>query len=396
MKKISIDDIELQDKRVLVRVDFNVPLSDGKVVSDVRIRAALPTINKIINSGGTAILMSHLGKPKGKVKPEYSLKPVAAHLSGLINKEVVFINDCIGEEVEKKVAELKKGSIALLENLRFHAGEEENDFVFAEALGKLGDAYVNDAFGTAHRAHASTAGIPTFLPSGLGYLMQKEVESLGKLLEEPERPFIAILGGAKVSDKIGLIKNLMVRVDSFLIGGAMAYTFLKAKGQKTGASRVEEDKISVAKETLAAAEADKKTFILPVDHVLGEKFEDNTSVSNAAGDIPDGKMGLDIGTQTVSQFCAEIARAKTILWNGPSGVFEWANFSNGTMKIAEAVAEATKKGAFTVCCGGDTVSAVEKFGVADKVSYISTGGGASLEFLEGKELPGIAAISDKE
>jgi 3-phosphoglycerate kinase len=395
MRKVSIDDLALRGKRVLVRVDFNVPISGERIESDARIRAALPTINKIIQSGGSAILMSHLGRPEGKPNPKYSLKPVAEHLSKLTGKSVVFIKDCIGTAVEKEVAGLKSGSIALLENLRFHAEEEANDSSFAQSLAKLGDIYINDAFGTAHRAHASTATVARFLPSAAGYLMQKEIESLGRLLEKPEKPFVAILGGAKVQDKIGVIKNLMTRVDTFLIGGAMAYTFLKAQGVNTGASKVEEDKLVVAKETLSAAKNSKKTFLLPIDHILGEKFEEKTQVSTACGDIPANWMGLDVGTQTVSAYSSEVARAKTALWNGPLGVFEWANFSEGTRKITESLANATEGGAFTVVCGGDTVSAVEKFGLTDKISYISTGGGASLEFLEGKELPGIAAIADK-
>jgi phosphoglycerate kinase len=395
MRKVSIDDLALKGKRVLTRVDFNVPLSGDRIESDVRIRAALPTINKIIQSGGSAVLMSHLGRPDGKSNPKYSLKPIAEHLSKLTGKHVVFIKDCVGPEVEKEVAGLKSGSIALLENLRFHAEEEANDSSFAQSLAKLGDIYINDAFGTAHRAHASTATIARFLPSAVGHLMQKEMESLGRLLEKPEKPFIAILGGAKVSDKIGLIKNLISKVDIFLIGGAMAYTFLKAQGVNTGASKVEEEKLAIAKETLSAARNSKKTFLLPVDHILGQKFEEKTLLSTACGDIPSGLMGLDIGAQTAAAYSREIARAKTALWNGPLGVFEWANFSEGTRKIAESVASATEQGAFTVVCGGDTVSAVEKFGVADKISYISTGGGASLEFLEGKELPGIAAITNK-
>lgn len=391
MKK-TIDDVELSGRRVLVRVDFNVPLEEGRITSDVRIRRALPTINKIIESGGMPVVMSHLGRPKGKVLEELRLKPVARRLSELLGKEVKGLGDCIGSEVSEAVKALEPGDVALLENLRFHPGETKNDPEFAEQLAALGDVFVNDAFGTAHRAHASTAGITKHLPAVAGYLMAKEIEVLGGLLGEPEKPFVAVLGGAKVSDKIELIRNLVPKVDSIIIGGAMAYTFLAAKGVAVGKSRVEEDKLGVARGTDAYAAEFGKQIFLPVDHVLADTFDKNAEPVSACGTIPDNLMGMDIGEQTMASYREILASARTILWNGPMGVFEWDTFASGTREIAQAIADS---GAYSVCCGGDSAAAVEKFGLADKMSHISTGGGASLEFLEGKELPGIAALLDK-
>jgi len=409
MKKLTIDDLDVKGKRVLVRVDFNVPLTeDGKVADDKRIVAALPTIKKVINDGGKAILMSHLGRPKGKVKPEFSLKPVAEHLSKLLGKPVAFAPDCVGPDVEKMVAEMNEGDVLLLENLRFHPEEEgkkdgekmseEERAWFIDGLAKLADLYVDDAFGTAHRNHASMAGVPKKLGQGAaGYLLQKELDYFAKVFDIPERPLVAILGGAKVSDKIKVIENLLSKVDSILIGGAMAYTFLKAKGASVGNSRVEEDFVEKAKEYFKMAEDKDVKLLLPVDHVIAKEFPsaDKKVESQITEDenIPDGYMGLDIGPKTIILFTKEIAKAKTIVWNGPMGVFEVEGFEKGTYAIAEAMA---KSGAVTVVGGGDSASAAKKSGFADKFSHISTGGGASLELMEGKVLPGVAALTDKE
>jgi phosphoglycerate kinase len=392
MKK-TVDDIELSGKRVLVRVDFNVPLKDGRVTSDVRIRAALPTIRKVLDASGIPIVISHLGRPKGKVVPEMSLAPVKVRLTELVGRDVALV-DCIGPgRVPAVPASLMEtGSVVLLENVRFHPGETQNDPEFARQLAELGNVFVNDAFGAAHRAHASTAGIAHHLPAVAGYLMAKEMEMLGKLLEGPQKPFVAILGGAKVSDKIGLIRNLLSKVDTVLVGGAMAYTFLKAAGVAVGGSRVEDDKVEVAAETLQQAKKLGREILLPVDHVLADRFEEDARPVRDCGEIAEGLMGMDIGRQTVASYGEVIASAKTILWNGPMGVFEWDAFAGGTKGVAQAVARAN---AFSVACGGDSAAAVEKFGLAGKLSYISTGGGASLEFLEGKELPGIAVLQDK-
>ncbi len=392
MKK-TIDDIELSGKRVLVRVDFNVPLAEGRITSDIRIRRALPTINKIIESGGIPIIMSHLGRPKGKRVPELSLAPVCARLAELLCRKVALVA-CVAPGLVPAVPAslLETGAVILLENIRYHPGETKNDPEFARQLADMGDVFVNDAFGAAHRAHASTAGIAHHLPAVAGYLMAKEMEVLGKLLEDPEKPFVAILGGAKVSDKIGLIRNLLPRVDAVLVGGAMAYTFLKASGVAVGSSRVEEDKVEVAAETLRQAVDLGRQILLPVDHVQASKFEENAEPVSACGEIAENLMGMDIGPQTVASYGEVIASAGTILWNGPMGVFEWDSFAGGTKDVAQAVAQS---GAFSVACGGDSAAAMEKFGLAGKLSYISTGGGASLEFLEGKELPGIAALQDR-
>lgn len=389
MPKLSIRDLDLQGKRVFMRVDFNVPLAPGgqEITSDKRIRAALPTIQYALEKGAALVLASHLGRPKGKPNPEMSLKPVAQRLSELLGKPVAMAPDCIGEEVEKMLPE--PGEVLLLENLRFHAEEEKNDPEFSKKLARLGDVYVNDAFGTAHRAHASTVGIIEFLkPAAAGLLMEKELEYLEKCTANPERPCIGILGGAKVSDKIEVIENLLKFADRLLIGGAMAYTFLKSQGKPTGKSLVEEDKLELAKGLLEKA-GDR--ILLPADHVVAEVLEENAPCE-VAEEIPEGKMGLDIGPKTREAYAAVIRGAKTIIWNGPMGVFEKKPFDAGTVAVAKAVAES---GALSVVGGGDSEKAVKSAGVADKISHISTGGGASLEYLSGLVLPGVAALTDK-
>jgi phosphoglycerate kinase len=397
MNKLSIDNLNLKDKRVLVRVDFNVPLDENqKITDDSRIVASLPTIKKIIKDGGKAILMSHLGRPKGKVNPEFSLKPAAEKLGELLGKEVKLAPDCIGDEVKKLVSEMKDGEVLLLENLRFHAEEEKNDATFSKALAELGDVYVNDAFGTAHRAHASTEGITHFIDTcAAGYLMQKELDYLGSALSKPERPYCAILGGAKISGKIDVIMNLFNKVDTLIVGGGMAFTFFKAQGKEIGKSLLEEEKIDLAKEVLKKAQESKIKFLLPVDVVVAFEFKNDSPAETVKIDnIPNDKMGLDIGPETIKLFSTELLKSKTIVWNGPMGVFEMDNFAKGTFAIAEALVEATKNGAVTVIGGGDSAAAISKAGLEDKVSHVSTGGGASLEFLEGKVLPGVEALSD--
>jgi phosphoglycerate kinase len=402
MSKLSIRDLNLSNKRVFIRVDFNVPLSDdGRVTDDTRIRETLPTITHALKNGVRLSLASHLGRPKGKVNPKMSLRPAAARLEELLrsqghNVSVGFVADCVGPEAEAAAQKLKPGEVLVLENLRFHPEEEANDENFSRALAKLADYYVNDAFGTAHRAHASTVGITKFVEkSAAGLLMQKELEYLGRALENPERPFVAILGGAKVSDKIEVIRNLLDKVDALLIGGGMAYTFFKASGRAIGKSLVEDDKLDLACDILADANERGTKFLLPLDDVIADKIDAAaaTSISEASQPIPEGKMGLDIGPKTTVQFSAEIARARTIVWNGPMGVFEVAPFAAGTMRVAEAVA--ANRNATSIVGGGDSVAAVQAAGVADKIAHISTGGGASLEFLEGKKLPGVEALTEK-
>ncbi len=398
MPKLTINDISLQGKRVLVRVDFNVPLDEHKnITDDTRIVESLPTIKKILDDGGKAILMSHLGRPKGKPNPEFSLQPVAKKLSQLLNLPVQFAHDCIGKEVETVVANLKNGECLLLENLRFHKEEEESTPEFAKALAKLGDVFVNDAFGTAHRAHTSTEGITKHLtPSVAGYLLQKELQYLGTAVENPKRPFIAILGGAKISGKIDVIHNLLSKVDTLLIGGGMAYTFFKAQGLEIGKSLLEADKVDLAKNLLQEAEQKKVKILLPIDCVVVDNFDNNAQrkiVEKNA--IPKEWQSLDIGPKTIALFSKEITNAKTVVWNGPMGVFELPNFAIGTTAIAQALVEATSLGATTIVGGGDSAAAITQIGLEKKVSHVSTGGGASLEFLEGKVLPGVAALSDK-
>ena len=396
MNKKTIRDIEVAGKKVLVRCDFNVPLDGetGEITDNRRIRAALPTINYLLDNNAKVILCSHLGRPKGEVNPKYSLKPVAEELSKLLNKKVTLAKDVIGEDAEKLTSNMENGDIILLENVRFHKEEEKNDPEFAKKLASFAEIYVNDAFGTAHRAHASTAGVADYLPAVSGFLIEKELEFLGSSLENPQRPFIAILGGAKVSDKIGVIENLLEKVDTLLIGGGMAYTFYKAQGHGIGTSICEEDKLDLAKEILEKAKQKGVNLLLPVDnHVSSEYSNDGESKFVESTEIPEGFMGLDIGPKTIENFKNVIKTAKTILWNGPLGVSEFERFAEGTNQIAKALAESS---AVTIIGGGDSAAAIEKMGLADKMTHISTGGGASLEFLEGKVLPGIACLDDKE
>lgn len=397
MNKLSIDKVDLKNKRVLVRVDFNVPLDEKlNVTNDIRIVESLPTIKKIIDSGGKAILMSHLGRPKGERKPEFSLKPAAERLGKLIGKEVKLAPDCIGAETEKMVNEMKPGDVVLLENLRFHKQEEKNDPEFAKQLANLGDVYINDAFGSAHRAHASTEGVTKYIKTcATGYLMQKELDYLGSALANPKRPYCAVLGGAKISGKIDVINNLLDKVDILIVGGGMAFTFLKAQGKEIGKSLLEEEKLELAKEILEKVKSSKLNFLLPVDVVAADEFKnDSPYVTVSVDKIPSDKMGLDIGPESIKLFSDELLKSKTIIWNGPMGVFEMDSFAKGTFAIAEALANATDNGAVTVIGGGDSAAAISKAGLDKKVSHVSTGGGASLEFLEGKVLPGVAALTD--
>jgi phosphoglycerate kinase len=397
MSKLTLDQIPLKGKRVLVRVDFNVPLDDkGSITDDTRIRESLPSIKKILADGGRAILMSHLGRPKGKVKPEYSLKPVAVHLAKLLGRPVGFAPDCIGDQAERMAGALKDGECLLLENLRFHPEEEANDPGFAQKLARLGDVYVNDAFGSAHRAHASTEGVTRYITtSAAGYLMQKELEYLGKAVGSPSRPYVAILGGAKISGKIDVIQNLMTKVDALLIGGGMMFTFLKAQGKEIGSSLLESDKVELAKTILAEAETKKIRLRLPVDCIVAQKVEQGSPTKAVSvEEIPSGWAGVDIGPNTIKEFEREISGAKTVVWNGPMGVFEIEAFAKGTKELAKALAQATTKGAVTIVGGGDSAAAIAQAGLAGAVSHVSTGGGASLELLEGKVLPGVAALSE--
>ncbi|MBE0643743.1 MAG: phosphoglycerate kinase [Bacteroidetes bacterium] len=398
MNKMTIRDAALQGKRALTRVDFNVPLNADQVITDdTRIEASLPTINAMIERGAAVILMSHLGRPKGKVNPAYSLRPVAARLSELLGRPVGFAPDCIGGEVEAMAAALQPGDVLLLENLRFHAEEEANDPHFARALAELGDVYVNDAFGTAHRAHASTEGVTHFLkPALAGLLMEKEIDYLGRAVGNPERPYLAILGGAKISGKIDVISNLLRKVDTLLIGGGMMFTFLKAQGFEIGRSLLEEDKLELARQILDQASRDNKQLLLPIDTVVGKEFSNETEILTVpVSEIPADMMGLDIGPESIALFARHIADAKTIVWNGPMGVFEMPNFARGTFAVADALVQATKNGAITVIGGGDSAAAINQAGLEHEVSHVSTGGGASLELLEGKTLPGLDALTDR-
>lgn len=396
MSKKTVKDINVIGKKVLVRCDFNVPIDkeNGTITDNRRIRAALPTINYLLNNNAKVILCSHLGRPKGEFNEKYSLKPVAEELSKLLGRNVILSKDVVGEDSQRLTSEIKTGEIVLLENVRFHAEEEKNDPMFAKKLASFADIYVNDAFGTAHRAHASTAGVAEYLPAVSGFLIEKELDFLGSSLENPKRPFVAILGGAKVSDKIGVIENLLSKVDTLLIGGGMAYTFYKAKGYNIGSSICEDDKIELAKEILKKAKEKKVEFLLPVDNHISTEYSndsDDKIIENI--DIPEGYMGLDIGPKTIEIFKKAIENAKTILWNGPLGVTEFSKFEEGTREIANALAQSN---ATTIIGGGDSAAAVEKIGLADKMTHISTGGGASLEFLEGKALPGIICLNDKQ
>ncbi|MBF0100686.1 MAG: phosphoglycerate kinase [Desulfobacterales bacterium] len=401
--KKTIRDVDLKGKRVVMRVDFNVPIKEGKVTDDTRIKAALPSIQHIINQGASLVLMSHLGRPKGEgFESKYSLSPVSQRLSELLNKEVHMASDCIGESVVALAQSLKPGDVMLCENTRFHKAEDmkaktdedkKTQADFAQELSKLGEVYVNDAFGAAHRAHGSTAIICKYIPvSVAGFLMEKEIQYLDQAVESPEHPFIAIIGGAKVSDKLTVLKSLISKCDSILIGGGMAYTFLKAKGHSIGKSLCEVDLIETAKEILAEAEKKGVKFLLPLDNMAADEFKNDAQIKTVANDIPDNWMALDIGPQTVQSYAAEIAKAKTILWNGPMGCFEMPNFAKGTMDICKHVAESKS---VSIVGGGDSVAAVNQSGLSAKFTHISTGGGASLELLEGKKLPGIVALNDK-
>lgn len=396
INKKTLKDFDFKGKKVLVRCDFNVPMDENQnITDDIRIKSSLPTVEYLIENGAKVILMSHLGRPKGEANPKYSLLPVAKRLSELLNKEVVFAKDdmVVSESVKVQIDKLDDGDVALLENTRYRKEEEKNEENFAKELASLGDIYVNDAFGTSHRAHASNVGVSTYLPSAVGFLVEKEISIMGKALDDPQRPFVAILGGAKVSDKIGVIENLIEKVDAILIGGGMAYTFLKAKGYEIGTSLLEEDKMDLALNLISKAKERNVKLLLPVDVVIAKEFKNDTEIRVVSIDsIPEDMMGLDIGPETLKLFSEEIAKAKTVIWNGPSGVFEMENFSKGTYGIAKALVDSD---AITIVGGGDSASAVEKAGYADKITHVSTGGGASLELLEGKVLPGIAAISDK-
>lgn len=431
LNKKTVEDLQVAGKRVLVRCDFNVPMVDGVITSDKRIIGALPTIQYLLNNGAKVILCSHMGKPhsiftegfglnkkekaavaalpeaeqaaakaayiekaKAGDAKKFTLKPVADRLNELLDGKVTFASDIVGEDAKAKIAALKDGEAVLIENVRFDARETKNDPTFAKALADLADLYVNDAFGTAHRAHASTAGVADYLPAACGYLIQKEISVMGKALDDPKRPFVAILGGAKVSDKIGVISNLIDKVDTLIIGGGMAYTFQRAKGYGVGTSLCEEDKVELAKEMMAKAEAKGVKFLLPIDNIITEDFAENAPFKTVDADkIPDGWMGMDIGPKTCEMFGEALANAGTVVWNGPMGVFEWENFAKGTIAVATAVANS---GAISIIGGGDSASAVENLGFADKMTHISTGGGASLEFLEGKVLPGIDCLNDKD
>ena len=393
LNKKSVEDIDVRGKKVLIRCDFNVKMENGVITSDKRIVASLPTIKYLLDNGAKVIACSHLGRPKGEFKPEFSLAPVAVRLGELLGIEVKMAKDVVGESAQALAADLKEGEVLLLENVRFHKEETKNDPEFSKALASLAEIYVNDAFGSAHRAHSSTTGVADYLPAVGGYLIRKELEYIGGALANPKRPLVAILGGAKVSDKIGVITNLMETVDTLIVGGGMAYTFFAAKGYSVGTSICEEDKIEMAKEMMAAAEAKGVKFLIPVDNRLGKEYAEDTETMTVDSDsIPDDWMGLDIGPKTEKLFADAIKGAGTVIWNGPMGVSEWKNFANGTIAVATAIAES---GSISIVGGGDSAAAVQKLGFADKMSHISTGGGASLEFLEGKDLPGVVALNDK-
>ncbi len=395
MAKKTIQDVDLNGKRVLIRVDFNVPLDDKQnITDDIRIRAAVPTIKYALDKGAKVILMSHLGRPDGQINETMRLAPAAKRLEKLLGMKVEALQDCIGQEVKDKVLSMKTGDVILLENLRFHEDEEKNDPAFAKQLAALGDVFVNDAFGTAHRAHASTEGVTHYIPSVAGFLLEKEMQYLGNAVDDPKKPFIAILGGAKVKDKIKVIDNLLDKVDALLIGGGMAYTFLKAKGRQIGASKLDKDGFDTARLALEKAARKKIPMLLPVDNVAADKFDANANTRVVGEDIPDGWMGLDIGPKTVKLFEDQLKNAGTIVWNGPLGVFEMDKFAKGTEDVANFIAGI--KGATTVIGGGDTAAAMAKFKVDGRMTHISTGGGASLEYLEGRGLPGIDALNDKE
>lgn len=397
MNKKTLKDVYLEGKKVLMRVDFNVPIEDGKITDDNRIVRALPSINHVIESGGKLILMSHLGRPGGKKDEALSLKPVAQHLRTLVDTEVYFSDHCIGDQAASVINQAENGEIVLLENVRFHEGEKANDEAFSKKLAQHGDLFCNDAFGSSHRAHASVAGVARFLqPAVSGFLLEKEIQYLNGSINNPSHPFVAILGGAKVSDKMGVIENLLNKVDTIIIGGGMTYTFYKAKGWPTGDSLVEEEKVDLARRLMEKAEQKGVKFMLPIDSVIAKEFKNDAEhkVVDEKG-IEDGWMALDIGPQSAIAFGNIIKNAGTVVWNGPMGVFEMDNFADGTIAVANSLAEATNQGATTIVGGGDSASAIKKAGLEDKVSHVSTGGGASLMFLEGKELPGVAALSNK-
>ncbi|MBE6827427.1 MAG: phosphoglycerate kinase [Ruminococcaceae bacterium] len=393
LNKMTVEDFDVKGKKVLVRCDFNVKMENGVITSDKRIVASLPTIKYLLDNGAKVILCSHLGRPKGEVNPEFSMKPVAKRLSELLGIEVKMADDVVGESAHALAASLKDGEVLLLENVRFEPGETKNDPELSKKFASLAELYVNDAFGSAHRAHSSTTGVADYLPAACGYLIQKEIQFIGGALENPKRPLVAILGGAKVSDKIGVITNLIDKCDTLIIGGGMAYTFMKALGHNIGNSLLEEDKIELAKEMMDKAEAKGVKFLIPVDNKVGREYKEDTEAMIVnSDDIPDGWMGLDIGPETQKLFADAVKDAGTVIWNGPMGVSEWENFASGTVAVATAIAES---GAISIIGGGDSAAAIQKLGFADKMSHISTGGGASLEYLEGKELPGIAALNDK-
>ncbi len=397
MAKLTIEDLDLKGKKVVMRVDFNVPLKNGTITDDNRIVQAMPSMNYVLEHGGLLILLSHLGRPKGEPDDAFSLKPVADYLSEKMDCAVHFADDCIGEKATDAIGKAKPGEVVLLENVRFHAGETKNDSALSKKFASLGDVFINDAFGSSHRAHCSVAGITEFLqPAAAGYLLEKEIRFLSDSINDPKRPFTAVLGGAKVSDKIGVIQNLIAKVDAIIIGGGMAYTFMKAKGLPVGNSLVEEDKVKLAGELIKEAASNNVKLMLPVDSVVAKEFSNESEHKVVDEDgIEEGWMALDIGPETTKLYCAEVGNSKTVIWNGPMGVFEMENFNKGTFALARAMADATSDGAITIIGGGDSASAIKQAGLESDVSHVSTGGGASLEYLEGKVLPGISSLTDK-